>query len=549
MEDQNQELGKIENRLVLLEKRISSLERAFISIGSGNINAVPEQLQSEIPVLSIPEEQENKGLESQFGQYGLAWMGNIVLLFGITFLSQYLVIRGYPWVSIIFGYVAVGSIYFLSDFMKKTNEHMAFIFRMNSQIILYYVTLRLYFFSTQPVISDKSIVLILLILISGLQVYFAIKSRSQAFAALSLVFTVATAVFSDTTVIMLVLVILTAIGSEYYYYRFNWKRILLLSVVLTYLLFFFWMIGNPLINHSAQLVPAKNPAVFSLFALGTVYSLLLLSRRKDDSADDFLTELTFLNGIFFTILLAFVVLKFFISSYVGIFSALTLCCLIFSTVLHSRSNWNFASAFYALYGFMAMSIALYGLVGFPEIYLLLSVQSLVVVSMALWFRNRLIVVMNSMLFITILLVYLLSKNPIDQVNFSFAVISLVSARVINWKRSRLQIQTDLIRNLYMISAFFMMLFALGHAVPRQFITLSWATAALLYFFIGYLLRNKKYRLMALGTMICATVYLFVFDLSKIEIIYRVLALLFLAAISIGISLYYSNRIKKQDNRL
>jgi uncharacterized membrane protein len=55
--------------------------------------------------------------------------------------------------------------------------------------------------------------------------------------------------------------------------------------------------------------------------------------------------------------------------------------------------------------------------------------------------------------------------------------------------------------------------------------------------------------MALGTMICATVYLFVFDLSKIEIIYRVLALLFLAAISIGISLYYSNRIKKQDNRL
>ena len=51
---------------------------------------------------------------------------------------------------------------------------------------------------------------------------------------------------------------------------------------------------------------------------------------------------------------------------------------------------------------MAMSIALYGLVGLPRVYLLLSVQSLLVVSMALWFRNRLIVVMNSLLFLTIL---------------------------------------------------------------------------------------------------------------------------------------------------
>jgi len=50
--------------------------------------------------------------------------------------------------------------------------------------------------------------------------------------------------------------------------------------------------------------------------------------------------------------------------------------------------------------------------------------------------------------------------------------------------------------------------------------------------------------MALGTMICPAVYLFLVDLDRIEIIYRVSALLFPAAISTGISIYYTNRIKK-----
>jgi len=59
-----------------------------------------------------------------------------------------------------------------------------------------------------------------------------------------------------------------------------------------------------------------------------------------------------------------------------------------------------------------MSIAIYGLYGFPKVFLLLSVQSLVVVTMALWFRNRLMVIMNSLLFIMILLVYLFQENII-----------------------------------------------------------------------------------------------------------------------------------------
>jgi len=272
-----------------------------------------------------------------------------------------------------------------------------------------------------------------------------------------------------------------------------------------------------------------------------------LLRKTDISSDDFLAGVLIINGILFTILLILIILRFYSTYYVGPFAIITICCLIYSTILKSTSDWNFASAFYALYGFMAMSVSLYGLFGFPGVYLLLSLQSLLVVSMALWFRNRLIVIMNSLLFLFILVIYLLSAKSIDRINFSFAIVSLLSARIINWKRSRLQIKTDLIRNLYMIEGFLMVLFSLFHAVPGQFVTISWTMAALLYFLLGFVLKNVKYRYMALGTMICSAFYLFIVDLAKIEILYRVLAFLFLAAISIGISIYYSNRLKKPEN--
>ncbi|MCX6253234.1 MAG: hypothetical protein NTV31_02020 [Bacteroidia bacterium] len=548
MTDQDSEMDKISRRLESLELRLSRLESVLIVTDNINLHRSEEQVQTvDTQLNSNILYEEEKGLESKIGRFGLAWLGNIVLLFGIAFLAQYLMNLGYRYLSILLGYFAVASIFFLANYFKKTNVHLAFMFKMNALLLLYYITLKLHFFSVSPVVPDKTISVVILLLLVAFQTYLSIRNKSQAFAALSMLFALTTAITGDATHFMLPLVILTSAGAIYYYYRFNWEPLLVVTIFLTYISFFLWMFGNPFMGHPMQLITEQHYGIIYLFGLGACFSIILLFRKRDASSDDFLTGVTITNGILFTILLLLVVLGFFSTNYVACFAIITICCLIYSTILNSKSDWNFASAFYALYGFMAMSIALYGLFGLPGVYLLLSIQSLIVVSMALWFRNRLIVVMNSILFLTILCVYLLSSKSIDGVNFSFALISLISARIINWKRSRLQIKTDIIRNLYLTEGFLMVLYALFHAVPKHFVTLSWTMAALLYFILSFILKNVKYRYMALGTMICAAFYLFIIDLSRIEIIYRVLALLFLAMISIGISLYYTNRIKKTDS--
>ncbi len=547
MADQDSEMDKIGRRLQSIELRLSKLEEAL------NTNKVEKTIGQEerapiadlSPETSAPED-EDKGFESKIGRFGLAWLGNIVLIVGIAFLTQYLMNIGSPVISVLLGYVAAGFIFFLSDYLKKSNVHLAFIFKMNAQVLLFYVTLRLHFFSVSPILSDKTISVVLLLLLIALQVYQSIRHKSQTFGALSVIFALTTGIVADITHFTLPLIVLTCALSFWLFYRYRWEPLLLVTAILSYISYFMWLFGNPLMGHEMQMITEPHFGFIYLFCIGACFSLMSLLRKSDRSLDDYLIGVTIVNGVLFTLLLILATLRFYHTNYVTLFAIITICCLAYSTILKSTSDWNFASAFYALYGFMAMSISLYGLFGFPIVYVLLSVQSLIVVSMALWFRNKLMIIMNSLLFLSILIIYLFSSKSVDSVNFSFAFVPLISARVINWQRSRLQIETDLMRNLYLIEGFIMVMYALFHAVPHQFITLSWTMAALLYFLLSFILKNVKYRYMALGTMICAAFYLFLVDLARIEIIYRVLALLFLAAISIGISIYYTNRIKKSD---
>jgi hypothetical protein len=53
--------------------------------------------------------------------------------------------------------------------------------------------------------------------------------------------------------------------------------------------------------------------------------------------------------------------------------------------------------------------------------------------------------------------------------------------------------------------------------------------------------------MTLGTMISSALFLLIVDLASVELAYRMLALLFLAIISIGLSLYHNKNLSTNYN--
>jgi uncharacterized membrane protein len=76
------------------------------------------------------------------------------------------------------------------------------------------------------------------------------------------------------------------------------------------------------------------------------------------------------------------------------------------------------------------------------------------------------------------------------------------------------------------------------------VSLSWLGAAVFYFIISLILKNKKYRWMAILTLFLAVIYVFVVDMARLEAGYRILSFLALGVVLLVISLLYARSRQK-----
>ncbi len=545
--DQSTGIRELTDKLNSLELRIGMIEGQLAIATQGGIPVQPARYH---PEQADANEQEevlmDKGLiESNIFEYGLAWFGSLVLLFGIVFLSHFarIYLSG-PLASLV-GYGAVAGVFFLSWYLRTSFTHLSFMLNLSAHLLLYYITLRLFFFIDQPVIPVKGIVLFILLVVICAQCYFAIRQKSELLVAIALILSLATALFADIPWISLPLITLTAACSMFLFIRFGWWRLMIASMIFVYFTQSIWLLNNPVMGNPVGAFATHPFNLICLFIYGTIFSIVPMIRQDGRFPDGIYPATILINGMSFSAVLLFVVASFYSGSYVWIFALISALCLFYSIFLKYRTSRIFDPAFFAIYSFMALSVAVYGYSKLPDALWLLALQSLLVVSWALWFRSKIIVVMNTILFAGIIIFYMAFYPPVDKVNFAFVITAFISARVINWKRERLTLKTDMIRNTYLIALFITMLFALYHAVSKQYVTLSWTGAAVFYFVMSLILKNIKYRWMAIATVLFTGFYLFFVDLSHLETGYRVLAFLFLAAISLGASLYFTKKVRKK----
>jgi len=490
---------------------------------------------------------ESSAIESNLVEYGLSWLSTIVFIFGIIFLMSYIRNIGYPVMATITGYLAALAIFLFTYLFRNSFSHIVTFLNTSGLLLLYIVTLRLHYFSPQPIIPDTGIALILLSVTLGAQTWYAIKRRSEFLAFLSILLILISGIINDSTYIILSSVAVAAALSLWYFVRFNWWRQLIVTIFLVYITHMIWILGNPFMGHTMKFVTSHQYNIIFLFIYGLIFSSTILVSKKDKISENVLGFISILNAINFSVLILLIIFLFYKENYTGIFASIALLCLIFSIYLKYKSEQSFAPAFYACFGFMAMSVSIYGFSGLPDTYYWLALESLIVVSMALWFRSKLIVVVNTLLYIIILLIYLISSPSVDGINFAFAIIALLTARILNWKKDRLTLKTEIYRNIYLIVAFFIVLYGLNHAIPTQYVTLSWTGVAILYLLLSVLLKNIKYRWMSFMTLVFTGGHLLFVDMAKMDMGYKVIAFLFFAAITIGLTLYYTNWIKKKSS--
>ncbi|MCX6258546.1 MAG: hypothetical protein NTW49_11720 [Bacteroidia bacterium] len=533
------------DKLDSLEQRIARLEMSHVN-QTGNIEFVRQDSVSESYDENISQAGESEtetGFETKIGEYGLAWLGNIVLLFGIIFLTQHIRGLGYGIFSALVGYLSVIIILFLSHFLKKTYSYISFVFGIFGIFLVYFTTLKLHFFTPNPVIISQNTGIFLLLLVNAVITFFGLRRKSEIICSISLLLVFCTALFSDNSSVLLWLLTASAAGAALLFYFFKWWRILIISIIFIYLTLLIWLLNNPFITHKISIVADHHYCLYYLSAIAIIFSLLTFVRKKGLFPDKIILPSVLLNGIGFSTLLLMIILAFYPADYIWIFVTISVFCLLFSIILKYQSPWAFAPALYLIYGFVTISVSIYGKYGLPGSYFLLSLQSLMVVSFALWFRSKIIIVLNTFLFLMMLFSYMFFSVHEILINFSFPVAAFISARIIHWQEKRLNIKTALIRNTFLVILFLTMLYAVYQTAPQQYVTLYWILVSLLYFLTSLVLKNIKYRWMAMATMCVTAIYLFTVDFAHLSLIYRIIAFLFLAVLSIAISIYYFKRAR------
>jgi hypothetical protein len=194
-----------------------------------------------------------------------------------------------------------------------------------------------------------------------------------------------------------------------------------------------------------------------------------------------------------------------------------------------------------MFGYVALSIAIIGQFEKPDYFIWLCWQSLFVVSTAVWFRSKFIIVANFMIYLMMFFGYLIVGESAGGISLSFGIVALISARILNWKKDQLELKTEQMRNAYLLSALFIIPYALYQMFPAGYVSLSWIAIAIVYYLLSIILKNVKYRWMALATYFLTVVYVFIFGITSAETLLKIMSFVVLGVSLIIVSLIYTRK--------
>jgi hypothetical protein len=544
-EPRSQVVEGTEEILRRLEARIARIE-AYLHLAPLSEMEIKEYRDriGAIPARQESEEEREAALELKIGELWLARVGIVALLIGTAFFLALPIAVLPPMVHSLIGYLVVAGLFASSRFWRTTYPYLSRILFGGGLILLYYATLRLHFFRDHPIIADKALALAALIAVVGFHFYSAAQRRSEFLTGIAVFLGYTTALVGDSTHFTLPMVAVTSVVAIYFLMKYNFQSVGLLSVVLAYSAHLLWLMNNPILGHPIQAVAEHQHNLIYLFIYAAIFAIPNLLREEDSFSDATKIFLPLFNGMGFYGMAFLVVLTFFEKERAGLnflISAFFLISAILSWVFR-RSR--FATSFYACFGYVALSAAIFSRFAAPQYFIWLGWQSLLVISTAIWFRSKIVVVANTLIYLGIFLAYLISAPSIGAVDVSYAVVALLSARLLNWKTERLGLKTELMRNAYLASAFVIIPYGLYHIVPKNYVSLSWLGAAVFYFTMSLILKNKKYRWMAILMIFLAVIYVFAIDMARLEAGYRILSFLALGVVLIVISLLYARSRKK-----
>lgn len=540
MEPEEESRESIAALLRNLEARIARIE---MHLGISNESReVPEPE----PATPSREADDEDDLEVRVGQHWFAKVGIVVLALGVVFLLTFPYQNFPSYAPSILGYILVGGIFALSRYWRSSFEQVSRYLLGGGLLLLYFTTLRLSHFSPDPVIANTSVELLLLLGVVILNLAISIHRQSPYLTGLNIALAYLTALAGGGPAFVFSVITVTSIVSVELSIRYRWAWILTLGIALSYFTHLLWSLNSPVFGNPVHQVTSPEINLFFLLLYAAIFAAGPLRQSTTEKEDALSVTNAALNGFGSFVLLLGLAFTAFRTSFAvwtlvgsGLYLALAI-------VFWVRLKSKYATFIYAMLGYAALSAAIADLSVAPDVFVWLCWQSILVVSTAVWFRSRFIIVANFFIYLLVFVAYLTLAGTLGTISISFGIVALLSARILNWKKDRLELKTEMMRNAYLASALFVLPYALYHVVPHGYVSLSWLGLALFYYIASRLLNNnRKYRWMALLTTILTIIYVFTVEVVTLDPAYRIVSFLVLGSALLTVSMIYSRRRRKK----
>ena len=541
----NDSTGKeILQYLKSIESRISKIED-YLDILPGPTEEGIEKVEVEQEFIKKTKRESDEELEFRIGQYWFAKLGIIVFLIG-WLIGNTLPFEGLNQIIPVFvGAFAGILIISASIYMKNKFPHLSGWIIGSGFVIVYIAALRTHFFHPSPIITNIVPVLIIIYLISFILFISGIKWNSPYITAFSFSLTYLSALLGDNSYLIFLTIILLAVVSSYLKVKNNWGGLLQFSLISSYLVHLIWFINNPLIGNQLELQIDTPVNLVFILIYQMIFSLAFLFDKKYDEYLPIAINILTNTSIGFGLFLLITILS---APDLGqVYNLVAAFILIgFAILFFTKKSSRIATFYYAMTGYAALSVAIILQFDKPDFFIWLCWQSLIVVSTAVWFRSKFIIVANFFIFLLIFLSFLILSGAASGISLSFGIVALLSARILNWKKDTLELKTEQMRNAYLLTALLIIPYSLYQMMPSGYVAFSWIGIAILYYIFSLLLKNAKYRYMSLATFLITVVYVFILGITSQDVVFKILSFLVLGAALVIISVNYAKNRNKYN---
>jgi len=520
------EISRLAEIVENLSSRIAAIE-ALLPVETG---------QPPAPVKKINKES-SEDFEFRMGEQWFGKIGIIAFLFAAFYLLTLPFGNGSRIFILLSGFLISAALMIVSFIREKQLKSLAGYLAGSGLIILYFTVLKLHFFSADPLIHGKEIVIPLLFVVCIAGILISLKKNSPALIVVALMLTGTTGLLSDSLSVIIPVLLIIPLASVYIEKKYKWETPALFLIPLTYIFYFLWFINNPVAGGEIGIRTDSPFSVLIIPVIMGIYGFALIPAKEPDEYNPVLKVL--MNSVFGYILFIYVTLNNKVEYPALLNFAVSMLLLSVAARYWILQKSKICTFIYSMAGYGALSLAIVLNFAAPQSFILLCWQSLLVVSTALWFRSRFIVVANFLIFFMLLAVYIISWGRYDILSLSFGLVALISARLINIHRLRLELQSEQLRNAYLVLAVLFIPYVLYSILPSSLVGISWILLAFLYYVIGKLINNKKYRIMASATLIMSLAYIFIYALTSGDALFKILSFLLVSIALVVISVVYA----------